>query len=162
MERRNALVEGISDLARPAPDRSGEMPGVAEDYLEVRFESGRSGLLDMREHRSTVWADVLRSLHEQNEPAYVEIDPETGEITELLLPIRLSVLRVEPVDDGLVLELSPSHGAHYLRRSHPDFGELRTLLEQAREPRAQVLVTETDHHEIVDVRALDEPTDSTQ
>lgn len=157
MERRNALVEGISDLGRPAPERAGEMPGAAEDYLEVRFESGRSGLLDMREHRGAVWADVLRSLHEQNEPAYVEIDLETGEITELLLPRGFIVLRVDPVEDGLAFELHLSHGAHYLRRSHPDFEELRAVLEQARERRTQVLVTETDDHEIVDVRTLDEP-----
>ena len=162
MERRNALVEGISDLARPAPEQTGEMPGAAEDYLEVRFESGRSGLLDMREHRGAVWAEVLGSLRERNEPAYVEIDPETREITELLLPSRFSVLRIDPVEDGLAFELHMSHGAHYLRRSHPDFEELRAVLEQARERRTQVLVTETDVHEIVDVRTVDEPAASAE
>jgi hypothetical protein len=157
MRDRGALVERIRDLSRVAPARAGEAPGAAETYLEVRFESGQSGLLDMSVHRGAVWADVLRSLHERKQPAYVEIDPETGLITELLLPLRFGVGRIEPSEEGLMVELIFSHGRHHLLRSNEDFDELRETLEAAKKRKTAVLVTETDEHEIVDVRPLDEP-----
>ena len=160
MERRNARVERIGDLSRPSPERAAEAPGPSENYLEVRLESGESGLLDMSVHRDAVWADVLRSLQERDQPAYVEIDPDTRLVTELLLPIRFSVGRIEPAEAGLVVELIVSHAPHRLRRSNPDYDELRGTLEAARERKRRVLVTETDDHEIVDVRMLDEPAET--
>lgn len=157
MRARDALVDRISDLRRAAPAHAAKAPGAPENYLEVQLDGGQSGLLDMSVHRGAVWADVLRSLQERNEPAYIEIDPETGLITELLLPVRFTVGRIEPSEDGLLVELIISHGRHHLLRSNEDFDELRATLEAAKERGTAVLVTETDEHEIVDVRPLDEP-----
>jgi hypothetical protein len=162
MERQNAIVDRIRQVARlPAP-RAAEAPGPAENYLEVRFESGGSGLLDMRFHRDAVWADVLRSLQERNQPAYVEIDPETHRVTELLLPRRFTVGRIESYENGVEVELIISHGRHVVRESNPRFSELREKLEAARDRNAPVLVAETDEHEIVDVRALDESAEASE
>jgi hypothetical protein len=160
--RKDGRVERVSELSRASPARAAQAPGPPENYLEVQLESGETGLLDMTVHRDTVWADVLRSLQERNQPAYVEIDPATGQVTELLLPIRFSVGRIEPEGEGLLVELIVSHGPHRLRRSNPDFDELRGTLEAAKERRRRVLVTETDEHEIVDVRMLDEPAETTE
>jgi hypothetical protein len=110
----------------------------------------------MRDRRGAVWADVLRSLREQDQPAYVEIAPDTGLITELLLPLRFTVGSIESTEVGLEIELVVSHARHRLRRSNPDFDELRESLEAARESGEPMLVTETDDHEIVDVRRADE------
>jgi hypothetical protein len=156
MERRNAIVDRIRHVARLPASRAADAPGPAENYLEVGFESGESGLLDMSVHRDAVWADVLRSLQERSQPAYVEIDPETHRVTELLVPRLFTVGRIEPNEDGVQVELVISHGRHVLRQSNPRFRELRETLETARERNAPVLVTETDEHEIVDVRELDE------
>ena len=52
------------------------------------------------------------------------------------------------------VELVISHAKHYLRRSHPDFDALLALLEQARATKTLVAVTETEAHDIIDVRPL--------
>jgi hypothetical protein len=157
-ERPHALVDDVRDLAptREPPEALRGRPDG--DYLTVSFAGGRTGVLDLSVHRSRVWADVLRSLRETGQPAYVEIDPETGLITELLLPLRKTVGEIQETEEGLIVELIISHGAHYLRRSNPEFEELRKLLEAARKRGTLVLVTETlEEHEIIDVRPLDEP-----
>jgi hypothetical protein len=139
-------------MSRLAPGRAGETAAPPRARLEVRLAGGESGLLDMSVHRSVVWADVLRSLHERQQPAYLEVDPESRLITELLVPLRVTVGRIEPVEDGLVVELIISHAPHYLLRSNEDFERLRKILEAACERSTPMLVTETDDHEIVDVR----------
>ena len=116
------------------------------------MESGASGLLDMSVHRDVVWADVLGSLRERSAPAYLEVDPSTRFIVELRVPIRVTVARIEPFEEGLIVELVISHAAHYLRRSNDDFEELREILEAAHRRQSPLLVTETDDHEIVDAR----------
>jgi hypothetical protein len=106
-----------------------------------------------------VWAEVLESLRETGAPAYVEVDPSTSVITELLLPIPFSVGRIERSPDGLQVELIISHARHSLRRSNPDFEELRHTLEEARKRGSPVLITETlDSHEIIDARPVSGPT----
>jgi hypothetical protein len=158
MEGRNVVLDRISELARAREVRApveGRPPG---EYLTVKFDGGQTGLLDMASARSTVWADVLRSLQQAGRPAYVVIDPETGFITEVLQPIRFSVGRIEETADGeaLEIELIISHAVHILRRSNPDFERLRSTLEKARSERAEVLVTETlTEHEILDVRRVE-------
>ena len=61
-------------------------------------------------------------------------------------------------EQGLEVELVISHGQHLLRRDSPDFERLHEILAVAHERRVEVLVTENDAHEIVDVRLLDDDT----
>ena len=100
--------------------------------ITVNFQSGRSGLLDMKQPRSAIWAEVLHSMREANEPAYVEIDPETNVITELLVPIPVRVGAIRETEFGAEVDLIISHARHYLQRVHPDFQKLREALEAAR------------------------------
>ena len=152
MPRPNALVDEVKDLAqskelRAAPDRP------TAQYLTVTFGSGRTGLLDTTSHRSRVWAEVLQSLRESGQPAYVEIDPKTNQVTDVLLPVRYNVGQITPAKDGLEIELFISQTRHYLRRSNLDFEQMRRTLEEARRKSSPVLVTETlDRQEILDVR----------
>jgi hypothetical protein len=104
-----------------------------------------------------VWADVLESLRRSNLPTYVEIDPATNLITELLQPfaVRVGALSPAPAGDVVEVELIISHARHHLRRSNPDFQQLFNALQAARQRGTTVLVTETrDAHEIIDVRPL--------
>jgi hypothetical protein len=160
VSRQDAVVDWIVELSRLAAAREAEEIAGRRAYLEVRLGSGESGLLDMSVHRSVVWADVLRSLQQRKHPAYLEVDPDTRLITEVLVPLRVTVGRIEPIEDGLVVELIISHAPHYLRRSNDLFEELRATLEAARDRNTPLLVTETEDHEIVDVRPLDEPAES--
>jgi hypothetical protein len=159
--RPNALVDDVRELSRALETHEAPPDRPARQYSTVTFAGGRQGLLDMTVRRSAVWADVLQSRRETGQPAYVEIDPDSGLITKLLLPNRYTVSRIEPSsDDGVEVELVVSHARHYLRRFNPDFDELRQTLEAALEHGTPVLVTETlDEHEIIDVRPLDEPTE---
>lgn len=153
MANPNALVDGVGDLSAPA--RAARAAEPTPQFLTVKFQGGRTGLLDMTSHRGVVWADVLQSLRQAHQPAYVEIDPKTNRITELLCPVNMTVAAVKPADDGVEVELIISQARHYLRRRHPDYQELLSLLQTAQKDRTPVLVTETlDSHEIIDVRPL--------
>lgn len=159
MPRANALVDDVHQVVpTPSAEAGAGISAPTAQLVEVRFQGGRSGMLDLSDYRSAVWRDVLQSLHESGRPAYVEIEPQSGLITELLLPARYQVGRLTDVEDGLEVELVVSHARHYLRRSNPDFDELREELQTALNRRTLALVTETlNEHEIIDVRVLDEP-----
>jgi hypothetical protein len=156
MARPNAVVDQIKHVAGGDDQQIRPALAAAPQYLEVAFAGGRTGVLDLSVHRSAVWAGVLRSLFETGQPAYVEIDPQTRLITELLLPIRYNVVRILATDDGLLVELFVSQAPHHVRRGNPEMDELRRTLETALEGRLPVLITETDEHDIVDARLLEE------
>ena len=153
MPRPHALLDHVTAISRPGAGRAAADQPSAR-HLSVTFETGRSGLLDPQERRAQVWAEVLESLQETRQPAYVEIDPESNLITELLLPIRCTVARVTPIKDGVEVSLVISQARHFLRRTNPDFALLRRSLEEARKSGAELFVTENDEHEIIDVRPV--------
>jgi hypothetical protein len=158
MPRPNAVISDVREVtgqvAVAADERLG---GAPVPHRRVIFGGGQSGLLDLSLDRSRIWGEVLESLRDSGQPAYVEIDPESDVITELLLPIRFLVGAVEPIDDDMRVDLIVSQARHYLRASNPDFAEFRRLLETARDDRTPVFVTETlDDHEIIDVRPTGE------
>jgi hypothetical protein len=147
-------VTGSVSVSVAADKEPGRVP---VPYRRVIFGGGRSGLLDLSLDRSRIWGEVLESLRASGQPVYVEIDPDSDVITELLLPIRFVVGAVEPADDGVRVDLIVSQARHYLRASNPDFAEFRRLLQTARDDQTPVFVTETlDDHEIVDVRPTGE------
>ena len=140
-------VEYIRDLSR-LQERDERAP-----HLVVTLESGRAGRLDLSDHRSAVWADVLESQHRSGQPIYIRIDQQTGFIAELLLPIRYRVQAVTPVPDGLDVQLDVSQAVHRVRSSNPDFEALRRSLEAALHLGAPILVTEAlDDRGILDAR----------
>lgn len=160
MPRDNALVDGVKEISRALPAQALSRERSGAQYATVAFGGGRQGLLDLAEHRSRVWAEVLESLRETGTPAYVEIDPHTHLITEVLQPLRFRVGRMEKSAEGYEVELVISHARHLLRRSNPDYEQIRRTLEQARKDGSEVLVTETvTSPEILDARpASGEPT----
>jgi hypothetical protein len=86
-------------------------------------------------------------------PVCLEIDPETSAVIHLLIPHVARVVGIRPIDaDLLGVELEPSHGRHVLSHGAQDFAELEEQLRVAQHARAQVILTETDDHEIIDVR----------
>ena len=59
-------------------------------------------------------------------PVYVEIDPVSAVITQLLVPYVVTVGDITPSasDDGVDVELVISHAVHTLRKSRPDYDQL--------------------------------------
>jgi hypothetical protein len=156
--RANAHVAHLQSLAS-AEEEPVERPAVAGPSLTVTFADGRRARLNLTDYRSRVWAQVLQNLYQARQPAYVEIDPESRLITQLLQPLRFTVGEIKRIDGGLQVDLIVSHGRHYLRRSNPDFEELRQALEKARKRGTPLLVTETlSDHEIIHVLPVPRPT----
>jgi IS5 family transposase len=157
VSRPDAHVGHLQSLTGPEEVRA-ERQVVAGPSLTVTFADGRQARLNLTDYRSRVWAQVLQNLYHAGQPAYVEIDPESRLITQLLQPLRFTVGDINKVDGGLQVDLIISHGRHYLRRSNPDFDTLREALENARKRRTPVLVTETlNEHEIIHVQSAVQP-----
>jgi hypothetical protein len=153
----NAVVDSVSSLSSSLTEvRTATSAKRSSPLVTVTFQGGQSGLLDMNVPRSVVWAEVLHSMHEANQPAYVEIDPANNFITELLYPLAVQVGELKQTASGVEVELIISHARHHLRRTHPNFRELLNALRTAQKQGTKVLVTETlDDHQIIDVRPLE-------
>ena len=125
----------------------------AERYEEINFQDGKISLLDKTDPKSEIWSDILHSSYQSQSPVYVEIDPNTQVITEFLLPMKVKVAEISPIDDTVKVELFISQAHHYLKRSNPDFASLLEILQNAKEKNSNVLVTENhETHEIINVQ----------
>ena len=101
------------------------------------------------------WEAVLDDLRQANEPVFLETDPNTNIITQVLLPKSVVVADIAPAPVGNKheVDLEISQARHYLNTTNPDYQELLSALTVALKQGAAVLVTETlDDHEIIDVR----------
>lgn len=150
------LIDGIRSFS-PAREKWKARP--AEELppkVTVRFEAGSTGVLDMENPRAVVWANLLDLQQKNNRPVYVEIDPETNVITQLLLPEPSRVMSITDQGEGDVyVVFFTSEARHYLRRENPDFQEMLDALQTARDDGTALLVTATRHdYEIIDVRPL--------
>jgi hypothetical protein len=127
--------------------------------VTVEFENGDTGFLDMSSARAAHWARRIDKLHRAQQPVYVEIDDETGVITNVRVPRRFKVESIEPGEhSNLLVRLIPSSAIHLLLHSDPNFETMRASLEAARLDASERLITETrDEHEIIDVRTPDSP-----
>lgn len=153
------LVDGVSGISAPSDhSEAGAREATRPILASVNFQRGRAGLLDMSLPQSAVWVEVLESLRETNQPAYVEIDPETNVITELLCPVMMGVVGIgkEGKKGDVEIKLAISHARHFLRRSNPDFKEMLETLRKALKQEVMVLVTESsDGDEIVNVELIE-------
>ena len=150
----NVTVDRVQSIARPAQP-AGRAAGL--NLAAVQFQGGQVCQLDLADPRARAWAAVLESLRLANLPAFVETDPASNRITRVLCPRAVTVAAVAPAPAGdrREVELEISHARHFLRRSNPDFEELRRTLEEAREKGSPILVTETlEQHEIIDARPV--------
>ncbi len=154
MAKPNVIVDGVRGLSSTTEAAASVIGKPPARIIEVKFDSGMSGNLELKDRRSAVWADVLDNIRQSNQSAYVEIDPQTNVITEVLVPLAVKVGIITPFDNGDVeVELIISHAKHYLRRSNPDFQKLSDALKKAKDENKDVLVTEApDIHDIIDIR----------
>ena len=153
MPNANALVDTVSSLSSSLAEvREARRAGPASTSVTVRFAGGKFGVLDLSQPRSLVWAEVLHSMWEANQPAYVEIDPVTNLITELLCPLVVKVGDIRETNSGAELDLIISHARHYLQRTQANYREWLDGLDSARRQKSPVIITETDDHQIIDVR----------
>ncbi|WIM06096.1 MAG: protein-glutamine glutaminase family protein [Candidatus Nitricoxidivorans perseverans] len=153
MRGQKRLIDGIHSVS---PTRDLWMGKPTEDLpgkVAVRFRTGQSGLLDMSSPRAAHWAGVIDELERAGQPVYVEIDEETGVITNVRIPRRHRVERIDPDERGnLMVRLRASSAIHWLLRSDPGHEAMRASLQAALGDGSERLITETrDEHEIIAV-----------
>jgi hypothetical protein len=137
----------------PPLDRSPAEMLRAEAGITVELEEGRRVRLDADNPQSPGFAQILDALSKQRLPVYLEVDPETSAVSRLLIPQVARVVGIRPFErDSLAVDLEPSHAVHVLRADAPGREELEGVLLAAARDRSTVVVTETDQHEIIDVR----------
>lgn len=149
------LIDALQEGVDTAASYTAKPTARARNIFSIHFSNSEVGYLDLSEPHAALWLQVLRSLHENQVPAYVEIDKRTKRITQLLQPKLQPVGDIHPLDQGpdLRVELLNSHALHVLRRKHPQFKVLLELLREAHRKQTLLWVTETlDTHEIIDVR----------
>lgn len=119
----------------------------------VVLEGDRRVRLDPGDPRSAGYAQILDGLSKLGTPVYLEVDPVSSAVTRLLIPLVTRVLSLRPTEEGLDVDVQFSHARHLLRRDTQDFASLEATLRQSLDSRGLITLTESDSHEIIDVRA---------
>ena len=153
MPNQNAIVGLVDRIEPPVEKQSAEeLFRKNPDGFSIVFEGGQTARLYPGD-RAAGRLHILEQLRQMRAPVYVEVRPENGEITLLLIPLVTRVAAIsETGADEIKVEFLLSHARHLLKRNNPDFGQLLETLRAARESNAWLVVTETDEHEIIDAR----------
>jgi hypothetical protein len=149
---RNAFVSTVRGFEPPL-DGPPRQLGREEGELSAELADGNRVRFNPDDPRSLGFAQVLYAMSGQHLPVYIEVDPQTGGIERLLIPHVAQVVGIRPLEEGgVAVELHPSHAVHLLRADSPSFQELERRLRDAEKSKVTLVVTETDDHEIIDVR----------
>jgi hypothetical protein len=148
------VLEAVQSFS---PERDKWVSKPVEDLPEsvtVSFKTGQTGRLDLKDPLSAHWANMIDRQAQANQPVYVEIDEETGVITELLIPQIFTVERLRTDEYGnLLVHLHQSHAIHAVLKSDTNFTAMRDSLQTALDDGSERLITSTlNDLEIIDVR----------
>lgn len=150
MAKPNTIVGSISQI-----EPLWESDKTSPTGWTVHFSAGQTVRLAPDNPHSISDGELLDSMRQAGIPAYVEFDPENQAIMRVLVPLVVTISNIVPSEDGqFLVELEISSARHTLSPTNPNFERLLTALEEARQGQTQVFVTETDNHEIIDVRPV--------
>lgn len=154
MHGQSQLIDGIGEFLPGRDKWAGKPPEQQPKQLKVRFKQGQTGILDLKDPLSAHWANILDEQAQANRPVYVEIDEETGVITNLLIPRTVTVERLDSDERGnLRVRLHQSMAVHAVLKSDPNFDAMAGSLQAALADGTKRLITSTlDDLEIIDVR----------
>jgi len=156
MPNPNAIVALVSRIKPGIVKPCAEMLKEHPEGFSIEFEDKQSARIGPSE-RAAGTLEILNELQKIQLPVYVEVEPETREISRLLIPL---VCKVEKISDdnkeGADVALEISHARHTLKQSNPEYEELLGTLRKAQESNSWLVITETNEHEIIDVRAAPE------
>ncbi len=153
MPIRNAIVAPVVRISPSVTKRGVDMLREATpDGFSIDFEGKQAARL-LPDERAAGVLEILEELRKMGAPVYVEIHPETKAIIRLLIPLVAKVADISEVTGKEIhVELEISHALHVLNQSTPDFDEILKTLRAAKENKTLMIITETDKHEIIDVR----------
>jgi len=153
MPKRNAIVAPVVRISPSVTKRGVEMLREAPlDGFSIEFEGKQVARL-IPDERAAGVLEILEELRKMRAPVYVDVHPESKAIIRLLIPLVGKVASIsEAKGDETHVEMEISSARHILNRSIPDFNEILKTLRTAKENKTLMIVTETDKHEIIDVR----------
>lgn len=138
----SVIVDIVTAVAPPA---GGFIAVSLRDHPPVR--------LDETQTLSSAHLSFLQTSRDYQMAVYLEIDPATRVIAEVLAPYDSPVLSVNEQADRAEVLLVYSAAYHFLQRSHPDYARMIKDLRASVEHGNHLLVTESrDEHFIIDVR----------
>lgn len=120
--------------------------------LDVALDDGRRVRLQAADGRSPGYAQVLAGLEQLGRPVYLEVDPDSGIITLLRIPVVGRVEQLRETDGGLELVLNASHARFLLRKGGERFGPLSATLREAAAGGRPLILTGDDRGEVIDAR----------
>jgi hypothetical protein len=152
MARNRAIVDLITQITPPV-ERPAERAFAANpDGFRLQFRGGESARL-LRGETAAAMLDLLDDLRRDGTAVYVELADDGDAIVGLRIPALVKVAETREVPSGDVdVVLFPSHGRHTLLRVAEHFTETLDALNNAHDKDEWLLVSETDRHEIIDVR----------
>src|SRR5262245_1301542 len=116
MPNPNALVGVVSSI-----DPTVEKISVTE-YVS-RYTGGVSDVLEVEQtarllpgDRAAGMLEILEQLRQLRAPVYLEVRPDSKEITRLLIPLVTRVSNVSEVGADFVVDLQASHAVHRVKR----------------------------------------------
>lgn len=127
-----------------------ELESVEDGRPTVVLDGERRVQLDVSDSRTPGYLAVFGQLRDQRRPVYVELDPDTGALTRVLLPLPTRVVQIQERDGELLVELAGSHAIHRVGSGTAEADELRAALRAGGES-GWLLVTEDEAHQVIDV-----------
>ncbi|NMB75711.1 MAG: hypothetical protein GYA21_11360 [Myxococcales bacterium] len=122
-------------------------------FIEVSLRDHEPVRLDEARILTTAHLSFLQTSRDYKTAVYLEIDPATRVIDEVLAPYDSPVLSVNEQADRAEVLLVYSAAYHFLLRSHPDYARMISDLRSSVEHGNNLLITESrDEHFIIDVR----------
>lgn len=153
MSIRNAIIAPITQITPSVTKRGLEMlREVSPEGFSIELE-GKQTVKLAADERAAGTLEILEELRKIGSPVYIEIHPENRTITKVLIPLIGKIERLsETKENNVTVEISISSALHFLNKSNPDFEEILKNLRTAQDTKALMIITETDRHEIIDVR----------
>ena len=148
----NAIIAPVVRITPPVTKRGIEMlREVPPDGFTIEFEGKLVARLLPDEKASGI-LEILEESRKMGIPVYVDVYSDSKAITRLLIPLLAKVNRISEKEDEIYVEMEISSARHVLNRSNPNFDELLKNLRTAEKNKTLMIITETDKHEIIDVR----------
>lgn len=123
--------------------------------VPIRLQGGATALVDMTRPNAAGFCVLLRDLQQQGELLYLEVDPTTGVLERVLLPLvtRVASVAQRSVAGSYEVLLKECPARFFVRRLNPDSKKMLAALRASVKNSEPVLVTYTlDELEIIDVR----------
>lgn len=154
MSKPNIIIGPVVRISPSVIKRGVEMLRDAPpEGFSIEFGGKQVARLPLDERAAAGILEILEELRKMGAPVYVEYHTETKAITKLLIPLITKVADISEVKaDEIHVDLEMSSARHVLKRTSPDFNEILNTLRTVMESKALVIVTETDEHDIIDIR----------